>query len=215
MGIKYQELHKQNKTVCYVCKEIKDFKECVPEKNKNKSVTGYRNMCLVCNRKHSNKYYYELKQKPNKYKKRLRAGRKHYYRSKEYLSTLPIDKLIVRWCKKNIGRCKTYSGRKKAVKLLQSREKIPLEFLIQLAYAAIKKYPYIDFRPNQGTSLNRPSLDRIDSSKDYSDLSNLEIIPLWLNSAKLKASYEELNKNILHYIQIHDLVGKNNDTKTN
>lgn len=51
------------------------------------------------------------------------------------------------------------------------------------------------------------SLDRVDSSKDYSDIANLRVIPLWLNSAKLQMSDSELNNLMKHHLG--DLDGNN------
>jgi hypothetical protein len=44
------------------------------------------------------------------------------------------------------------------------------------------------------------TLDRIDSTKDYSDISNIEIIPWWLNAAKMQLSHDELKKLMKHYL---------------
>jgi len=50
-----------------------------------------------------------------------------------------------------------------------------------------------------GYAGDRASLDKIDPTKDYKDLTNLSVIPLWLNSAKIDYPTNIFNQRIEHY----------------
>ena len=77
------------------------------------------------------------------------------------------------------------------------------DILIQKCLKAKEIYPNIIFCFVKNMNLNRSmiaSLDKIIPSKGYTD-ENTQIIPLWLNSAKLDSTQEELDNNILSYIE--------------
>lgn len=205
--IKYPELYKEGKTKCYVCKEIKTFEECVPNSDPKRSTIPCRNHCKECNRKKSKDHYQNLNKEEKEKKKTY--FKKNYYRSKERLNSLSLDEQIIRWCKHSVSRSAYFDTKQKS---LNSRKDLNIEELKKLCYEGLEKYPYMTFlnlKSEKNNILNWASLDRIDSSKDYSDINNLQIIPLWLNSAKLNQSEEELQIKIIHYIKLHNLLGIN------
>lgn len=100
-------------------------------------------------------------------------------------NTLPLDVRIRLWIHRTTN--------KKENKFLCR------DNLFQLAHEALKKFPYIKFINHMDKSATRgkcarpnsASIDRIDSSKPYSD-DNIQVIPLWLNMAKLNKSIDFL-----------------------
>lgn len=199
---KYPELYKQGKTKCTICLQIKDFSECVPESNPKRSSIGYRNCCIQCNRDKSNNYHNNKTQEEKELHKNECKKRYHHYRDPKNLSKLTLDEQIILWCKRSMVRKNTKKS--KGAKLLQTRKNLTVEILKPLCYEALKKFPYMIFLYYKGSScrLDLASLDRIDSSKDYTNIQNLRVIPLWLNLAKSNASDQELNKRIKQYIDI-------------
>lgn len=89
--------------------------------------------------------------------------------------------------------------RNKKFKKFESRSTLSKEGLIIKCFEAFQKFPEINFcfSKNDNRS-NMASLDKIDAHKPYSD-DNVEVLPLWLNSAKLDSSKEELYKKIIDF----------------
>ncbi len=86
-------------------------------------------------------------------------------------------------------------------KQFESRKTISEEILREKCLESLKKFPEINFCFIAGSGSLRAdmaSLDRIDCSKPYSD-ENIQIIPLWLNSAKLDLTEEELCDKIINF----------------
>lgn len=76
--------------------------------------------------------------------------------------------------------------------------------VVALAIEAKKRFPYMVFRGVKFTDSKAryASIDRIDSSKDYSDITNIQILPLWLNMAKADLSENELKVYMQHYLNL-------------
>lgn len=84
-------------------------------------------------------------------------------------------------------------------RLKDGRRHLSKSFLKEKAMEALEKFPYIRFLhkcPGVGQKNNSyhpfsASLDKIDPKLGY-DEDNVQVIPMWLNEAKLNSSMEEL-----------------------
>lgn len=118
---------------------------------------------------------------------------KHYKQKMNRLEKGTDRQKIRNWASRAINRYKSDA------KHFSSRKNLSIDLLEKLAFQALEKYPYIEFfRPSK--IAYRASLDRIDSSKPYSP-KNVQILPFWLNSAKVDLSEKELKRLIKSYLE--------------
>lgn len=146
-----------------------------------------RRRCKKC---HSEE---EKVRRSKKTKEELKSLSDTHYKTKlKKLSVLDeenpqdLEYAISRWCTVNINR--------NSEKRFKSRKDLNREQLKELCYKAKELFPYITFnnsRKGEYTSAFWASLDRVNPNKPYAD-DNIIVVPLWLNSAKLDSSYEEM-----------------------
>jgi len=171
---------------CHKCNliENKSFFICVKK--------VYRTLCKKC---HSDDETRRRSLRSSEEKKEV--GRKSYSIQKERrkqgaLGMIPIEKQIDIWVKRAITR----NDKRDRVNLCK-------KLLIEKCFKAKKLYPNIIFCFVENLNLNRSmiaSLDKIIPSQGYTN-ENTQVIPLWLNSAKLNSTQEEFDNNILEYIE--------------
>lgn len=154
----------------------------------------YRTLCKKC---HSNnekirrskmspeekKLIGEIQYKNTKNKK-IKASR----------GELPLSEAIKLWVNKTTWR--------RTEERFKERKQLCRKILINKCYLAKEKFPDIIFCFVNNTGQNRAmiaSLDRINPSEGYTD-ENTQVIPYWLNSAKLDSSQEEIDNTIIDYI---------------
>jgi len=97
---------------------------------------------------------------------------------------------ITKWVKQSLCRTGTR---------FSSRKNLDINKVVELAYIAKQKFPYIRFG-GSGNKAFLASIDRIDSNKDYFDINNIQIIPWWLNAAKMELSENELKTLMKEYL---------------
>jgi hypothetical protein len=113
---------------------------------------------------------------------------------KEFTS---LDDHVEYWSKKWISRVKAKKDRRDV--------KITPEYLKACFYVGQTKYPHLSFEDLN--SPYYPSVDRIDSNKDYEE-GNIEVVYSWINCAKgtcSKQEFEELITEHYEYIQARQL----------
>ena len=173
---------------CYICQDIKHqtLFPCV------KGI--YRTGCKKC---HAKK---EAIRRPNIPADVLKQSQiktyKHIKRRKldAVHDLIPLYDQIMLWVRKTTTR----SSEKK----FTTRKNLCRDILVAKCYEAKDKYPGILFSFIYDMGLNRgmiASLDRIDSSKGYTD-ENTQVIPLWLNSAKMDQSQVQIDDIIVSYV---------------
>ena len=177
---------------CFKCKEFKNkdfFQKCKD---------GYKTICKKC---HSESEINRLS-KISREKKRETSVKEYNKikekRKKAALNELPIEESIKIWID-NVIKRKCSGGK------FSSRKNLCRKNLMEKCLKAKELYPYIVFCYVEGLGLKRSmiaSLDKIDSLKEYSD-DNIQVIPLWLNSAKLDLNQDELDDLIISYIKIN------------
>lgn len=168
---------------CTKCQQEKSVKDFVMKKKKPRSV------CKACHaayqREYNKKCDPELKKARN-----LRSQEQQKTRRKEICSgERPIEEQIDYWAKKMLHR--------------SNRKELSLEVVKKLALQAKQKFPYLKFGYLRSRSKNcgySASIDRINPELGYTN-DNIQIIPLWLNSAKLTLSEQELRKLMNHYLK--------------
>ena len=174
---------------CSKCQEEKSLEEMsIRNKNEIKIYKKYKTYCKKCS---SNLTKEWRNKNPDKVKKLNKIA---YEKIKISIDN-NIDYAINYWCDHWINR----SGNQ-----FYSRKNINKNHLIALCQNALKIYPYLKFQQNK-EKWETPSVDRIDSSKPYTN-DNITVIPLWLNSAKLDMDINQLHKLIKHYIDINQLL---------
>jgi hypothetical protein len=123
---------------------------------------------------------------------------------------LSLDEQIDLWIKKTTTR--------RSEKRFIERKTLCKETLKTKCLYAKVKYPDLIFCFVSGQNFNRgmiASLDKIDSSKGYVD-ENVQVIPLWLNSAKLDSTQEQIDDILINYILINEnLSNKYEELKLN
>lgn len=139
---------------------------------------GYRNYCKKCATAK------EKTRKQNFSEEKKKKLSKIYYKTQLNKISEDLDYAIKTWC----SRWK--NGNKCGNKYQSSKKNVSQKKLIELSNTALKNFPYLKFSNNK-EKWETPSVDRIDSSREYSD-DNIQIIPLWLNSAKLDMSENKL-----------------------
>lgn len=147
----------------------------------NKRKSGKRRICKKC---HAN--YNKINNLKRKNKIQT-TGKIYYLKTKEKLLTNE-DFQIKNFCLK-------FKNRKR----LNFSKKIELNILIQKCKEGKEKFPYMTFYNHKKLAF-RASVDRIDSSKDYTK-ENIQIIPLWLNSGKLDMSMDDFHLLITNYYE--------------
>jgi hypothetical protein len=135
------------------------------------------------NKEKRNKYCREFRQK--NLKKSREKAREGYYKKKNRLNKLSNIESIPYWVTRIRSR-------------LKERQNLTKEHLVDLSKKGLNLYPYIVFN-SKGKRAYFASLDRIDSNKGYIK-KNVQVIPLWLNSAKLDLSEIELKKLMKGYL---------------
>ena len=139
-----------------------------------------KTICKSCHAKKNKEWWNNLSQ-DEKYKR----NRKHYISNKNIMEKNSNDidfcirEWVLRWQRRS-DKSNKFVGRKNLI----------TDDLVILAKQGLKKFPYMDFSIVNKNCKKAfwASVDKIDSSKDYSDINNLQFIPLWLNSAKLDLS---------------------------
>lgn len=165
---------------CYKCK-----KTDIPKELMAFAKGKCRNICKAC------RCIEELERRSRTPKEKLTENSTKYYNNhKQRMANLDefteegLEIAIHKWAIKNRNRS---SERK-----FKQRLNLSLENLKMLCYKAREIFPYITFinkRESTETYANWASIDRIDSKLPYSD-DNIIVVPMWLNSAKLDATYE-------------------------
>ena len=150
---------------------------------------GYRTICKPCHNKYE-KERRKLKEQenPELKDKRLREGRDAYKRKREQIEKDPDAKIrfwAAQW--RNTPR----EGR--------DRSQVTQDRLVELTYEGLKKFPYMRVLEKDKTYITA-SVDRIDSRKGYTD-DNIQVIPYWLNSAKMNMEEIELRSYIKHFLE--------------
>lgn len=117
---------------------------------------------------------------------RLR-GNIDYYKRKEKRKSgdFSLDEIINHWCNRTLS--------KQGLKSNRTRCAVSKDLLKTLCHRSIEHFPYITFNnfTGVGGKWHWASIDRIDSTKGYTD-DNIVVIPLWLNSAKLDTTFNNL-----------------------
>lgn len=177
--------------VCKISKAIDLFRK------RSKSKTGYDYICKEC---HSKKQKNRWRLKSFEEKKSL--NKKYYTSHRSKLKNLSLGKLINRWAQLILNRKYTCGNRTSSVSKNRfvSRQSISKKILISKAIKGLKLFPYMSFLNfrGDGNEMCYASLDRIDSNLPYSN-NNIQIIPYWLNSAKLNGSIGKLHELIRDY----------------
>lgn len=83
----------------------------------------------------------------------------------------------------------------------RDRRNLSKDYLILLAEEGLRKFPYLDFANITNKIGYRASLDRIDPNKTYEE-ANVQVIPMWLNSAKIDLTEQEFHEKLDHYQQL-------------
>lgn len=168
---------------CSKCKKNKKLKELCIVKGKA------RNYCKVCHAKCERLRWNNLP-----FKEKQKRSKKYYKNRLAKEDKFSLDEHINNWCHKQINR--TTESK------FKDRKNLDKEVLKKLCYIAIKKFPYISFYNKRGYSKMAlaASIDRINPNKGYTN-NNIQILPLWLNSAKLDLTLKQLNKLIKQYIK--------------
>lgn len=99
---------------------------------------------------------------------------------------------ITKWVKRNLLRKSDRAN-------FLSRRKLNIEQVVELAIIGKQKFPYMSFVANCNKAFYA-SIDKINHNKDYSDIYNIQIIPLWLNAAKMQLTEDELKKLMKEYL---------------
>lgn len=163
---------------CIYCKETKLEQEFVRYK------TTIRNECKRC------KANAERKRRQNRSEQEQKElNQRNYKRQKELLPKRSTDQLINLWCTRQLKRKNL------------NRSSLSREFLIDQCKLARRKFKYIVFDLSQTRYRGLlASIDRIDSSKGYTE-DNIQVIPLWLNSAKLDLPIDYLHELMESYLE--------------
>jgi hypothetical protein len=106
----------------------------------------------------------------------------------EYIKLTDINEIVKIWCRRWLNS----SGKTRN----PGRKDISFDFLYNKCIESMKLFPYMTFKniiEDGGRKAFYASVDRIDSSKIYSE-DNIVVIPLWLNSAKLDMTIDELKE---------------------
>lgn len=183
-----------NTETCILCNQTKKIEEFVKRKN---SRTGYARRCRECHNKECIAKFRSLTSEEKK-----RIAKEHYAkRRKSFRESDKIEDQIYFWATKWRGSAR-YNNKgisKDRKKLFLTRKNITQKGLEQKAIEGKQKFPEMEFFPNnQNNLLFRASVDRIDSLKPYSD-DNIQVIPNWLNSAKLDMELDKFNSVIEDY----------------
>lgn len=174
-----EQLHR-----CYKCK-----REDIPREDMAISGGKIRNVCRKC--RCIEEQERRSRRTPEKIE-RLKIESKQKYREQvELISSLDefkeedLEFLINKWVIKNKNRV--------TEKRFKQRKVLDSDNLKFLCYKARELFPYITFNNKRDgrNSQTWASIDRVDPTKPYSD-DNIIVVPLWLNSAKLDSSYQEL-----------------------
>lgn len=170
---------------CILCQEDKSPSE-MAKTNKKYIKSGYKNYCKKCSALR------ELKRRSKFSKQKKQELSLQSYKTHTNKIQSDLNYAIKSWCLRWRNRIKGVSKHE------ESKKNVSKEKLIELANIALKKFPYLKFSNNK-EKWETPSVDRIDSSKEYSD-DNIQIIPLWLNSAKLDMSENKLIELMKSYL---------------
>jgi hypothetical protein len=165
---------------CSRCQEQKSLEEMAV---RNKAKGSYKTWCKKCASKETKEW------REKQPLERLKKQQKKQY-AKHKSRKITDDEYAIRvWCS---------NWRRRQGARFSSRLSIDIDYLVSLMKDAIKKYPYLHCRPSRSL-WETPSVDRIDSSKPYSE-DNIVVIPLWLNSAKLDMPLEKLHELMREYL---------------
>lgn len=160
---------------CYRCQEEKTLGEMSVRCHKKKT---YKTYCKKC-----------ANEMAKEYRKRNPPDTKKQYETLKEKLKENSDSTIRYWCS---------SWKQRKGERFEGRKDIPLDTLHLMVKEAMIKFPYLSCC--QGKPLwATPSIDRIDSNKPYS-ADNIQVIPLWLNSAKLDMSMEKLHELMRDYL---------------
>lgn len=156
---------------CIYCKKTKPINYFVKYK------LGFRNECKEC------KAIQERIRRQTRTKEQSQIiNRKNYLRQKELLISRSQTELINFWCARQLKR-KEFD-----------RSKISKDFLIDQCKLAKRRFKYLAFDLSRTTHRALlASIDRIDPTKGYTE-DNIQVVPLWLNSAKLDLPIDFLHK---------------------
>ena len=108
---------------------------------------------------------------------------------------MSLDENSIRAWAKNWRRPRG-NGRGRGVRrqeLNKTKSEISTEILVSFAKKAIIRFPDLNFE--DCTSPDYASVDRIDPLGGY-ELSNIEVVPMWFNAAKMQMSESELFERI-------------------
>ena len=153
-----------------------------------------RSICKSCHAQKNKEWWNNLSTEEKR-----RRNKKNYISHKKIIekkSSEDIDFCIIQWIlrwQQRSDKNNRFAGRKELV----------INDLVELAKHGLKVFPYMDFSIVNKHSKKAfwASVDKIDPSKDYSDIKNLQFVPLWLNSAKLDLMEQELNELMISYLK--------------
>lgn len=212
---------------CYYCgeklnKNAKKYKkycnrECYENAQRQHAIDikipiGENRICRICNQLKDIIYFFKINSTNKKTYvswqckecfnlKRIEKKRKIKESFKENRDNKKIlNVYIKKWA--SSARCKKFEKENK------DRKSLTQEQLINLAYEGIKLYPYIDFASVDNKKATLASLDRKDGNFGYVE-NNMQVIPLWLNCAKIDFSQEEFESKLNHYISINSALSGN------
>lgn len=158
------------------CQRIRKCKFCGTTKN-------LRNNELVCKsclweNIRSAKWYSLSKEE------RTKISRIRHAKKKEKLINASVDIQIRDWAK----RACTRTG-------------LNADFIERLANEAIITFPYMNFKPGRRYDKidERPSIDKINPDLGYIE-SNVRVVPMWVNSGKLKMDINLYHERMRHYL---------------
>lgn len=148
-------------------------------------------MSVRCHKKKTYKTYCKkcANEIAKKYRQRNPPDTKKQYETLKEKLKENSDFTIRYWCS---------SWKQRKGERFEGRKDIPLDTLYIMVKEAMIKFPYLSCC--QGKPLwATPSIDRIDNNKPYS-ADNIQVIPLWLNSAKLDMPIEKLHELMRDYL---------------
>lgn len=154
-----------------------------------KKKEGHRRICKPCHNKSEKERRNRKEQEnPALKDKRQSYAREAYKQRRKQIEEDP-DARIRFWAAQ--WRSTPRQGR--------DRSQVTQDKLVELTYEGLKKFPYMRVLEKDKMYITA-SVDRIDSSKGYTD-DNIQVIPYWLNSAKMNMEEEELLIYMKHFLE--------------
>ena len=155
---------------------------------------GHRSLCKSCHAKYEKERKKIREQEnPELKSERIRKGREYYKQKREQIGE-DLDARIYFWATQ--WRNTPREGR--------DRSQITQKNLVELTYKGLEEFPYMLILEKDKMHITA-SVDRIDSKLGYTD-DNIQVIPYWLNSAKLNMEDNELREYMSHFLRKEDYI---------